>query len=248
MPTIKEKQDMKRIRLLGLALIAVFAFGALGASSALAEGPTITPAGTEAEPVKFEAPSNGETALETEGKAKLNCLTALGKGSFTTANSGTVLSDFEGCLEPSTLAKCNSPNDNAGVILALLNIKIVDVLPTGTLDLGVWLEPKEETPGTGDLTFKYSLLKTTIFGAVVGVADNAAGITDEPGPRQRIQRVMESGKKQTGDRRMHGTERAVRDETDRPSVQRRLRRGIIRRVMARDVQIHKRGDVHLLTR
>src|ERR1700759_3374108 len=55
----KEKNEMKRIRLLGLALIALIALGAYASASAFAEDPTILPVPTAGEPASFTAESTG---------------------------------------------------------------------------------------------------------------------------------------------------------------------------------------------
>ena len=185
---------MKRIRLIGLTLIAVLALGALAASSASAEGPEISPAGTKEAPIKFEGINNGNTVLESTLGTKVTCKVAKAKGEFSSANLGLVLIDFEGC--ESGGAKCNSPKDNAGVILVLLNMHLVDVLPTGTLDLGVWLEPKEELPGTGDLHFTCgAILTSVILGSVIGVADNLAGELLTNGAKGKEFKVLWKGAK-----------------------------------------------------
>jgi hypothetical protein len=169
---IKEKQNMKRIRLLGIALIAVFSLGALVASSAMAEV-SILPTPTAEKPAKFTGESTGtETLLESSAGTKVKCKKATSKGEFTSERAGTGKIDFEEC--ESAGSKCNSPSDATGVILTSGSTQLVDVLPTGTLDLGLWIEAKEAS-GTGNLTFKCGFISVTVSGSVLGVVDNAAG-------------------------------------------------------------------------
>jgi hypothetical protein len=166
---------MKPIRLLGFALIAVFALGTLGVSSAMAEesAPTILPTPTSTSPAKFTEESTGaETVLESSGGTKVKCKKAKSTGEFTSQRLGTGKIDFEEC--ESAGSKCNSPGDATGVVLTSGKLHLVDVLPTGTLDLGLWIEAKEAS-GTGDLTWKCGFITVTFLGSVIGVVDNAAG-------------------------------------------------------------------------
>ena len=165
---------MKRIRLLGLTLIAVFALGALASASAFAEEPTLTnEAGvvpTAGSPQPFAAESPTATELITSAGGKVGCTSALGKGSFTSQDSGEVEIEFKGCTDEG--AKCNS-DGTAGVINVKGPTQLVDVLPTGTLDLGVWIEPKSKAGGT--LKFTCGTIKTEVLGSVIGVVDNKTG-------------------------------------------------------------------------
>jgi len=166
---------MKRIKLLGLALIALIALGAFASAGAFAENPEILPVPTEAKPANFTSEA-GRTDLHSTKDVLVICLKATNTGSFTTQDSGLVLIDFTECKSEG--ANCNSPGQAAGVILTLGLIQLVDVLPTGTLDLGVVIEPKEEgvEKHAKDLTFKCGgILSAVILGSVIGVVDNSAG-------------------------------------------------------------------------
>ena len=173
---------MKRIRLLGLALIAVFALGAFASASAFAEEPELKfesgAVPTAGEPASFTAEGPTESLLESEevsGKfISVKCAKVKGKGAFTTQDKGTVEIDCEG-FKNSEGQKCNSPGDAAGVILLKGETQLVDVLPSGTLDLGIWIEPKNAA-GTGDLEFICGGVVTVkLLGSVIGVIDNTAG-------------------------------------------------------------------------
>jgi hypothetical protein len=171
-PTIKGA-DMKRIRLLGLTLIALIALGAFASANAFAELPEILPVPTAANPAKFTSEAPTEAKLITTKDNEVKCKKAKNKGEFTSQDAGTVLIEFEGC-EAFSLP-CNSEGDKAGVILLKGAMQLVDVLPTGTLDLGIWIEPKNAA-GTKDLSFTCGGIFTiTVLGSVIGVIDNAKG-------------------------------------------------------------------------
>lgn len=164
---------MKRIRLMGLALLALFALGILVASSASAELPEILPVPTVEKPAKFTSEA-GEVELETTVGTRVTCKKAKNKGEFDTQDEGFVLVDFEGCKDEG--ANCNSPGDAAGVILTFGNMEAVDILPGGVLRLGLWIEPEEEEK-IADLTFTCGVVKVTMLGSVIGAVENAAGGT-----------------------------------------------------------------------
>ena len=174
---------MKRIKLMGLALIAVFALGAFAAASAFAEEPELkfqngeVPSAIKAAEFTAEAPK--EVVLESEeveGKfISVKCAKAKGKGAFTSQDKGTIEIDFESCKN-SEGQKCNSTGDSAGIILTLGEAQLVDILPSGTLDLGIYINPENKT-GTGDLEFLCGGLVTVkILGnGLIGAIDNSAG-------------------------------------------------------------------------
>jgi hypothetical protein len=171
-PNDQEMHNMKRIRQLSLALIAVFALSALAASSAMAESPTILPTPTPTAPAKFTEATTGSWSLESSGGTKLACEHATAKGEFTGERTGNATIDYEGCFGGGI--KCNSPGDAAGVILTAGSAELVDVLPTGALDLGIWIEAHEAS-STKDLTLKCGIIAATMLGASIGVFDNAKG-------------------------------------------------------------------------
>jgi hypothetical protein len=89
---------MKRLRIIGLSLLALFALGALLASSASAvEG--VLPLNVKTFTLL------GKTAqLETHNKEKIKCKIAQGGGAFTSDHHGTVLLDFLECESQGFLA------------------------------------------------------------------------------------------------------------------------------------------------
>jgi hypothetical protein len=190
---------MKRIRLMGLMLIALFALGAFASASAFAENPTLLNSTgevpTAAKPIKFESKSTAgtETILTgTKGK-EIVCSGATNKGEFTSQDAGTVLIIFKGCesgLKSGVL--CTGVEDKtAGEILTKLNAQLVDVLISGTLDLGIWLEPKNDA-GTADVEFLCGgVLTAKILGSLIGVIDNKGGtlLTAKEGEEGKVEEV-----------------------------------------------------------
>jgi hypothetical protein len=156
---------MKRIKLLGLALLAVFAMGAIAAQGAMAETePTILPSTF---PIEFTSESKGSASLVGAG-GTVTCPSATNKGSFTSANGGTISIDFKGCKKESTA--CTGAGEATEVILTSGNFQLVDVLPSGTLELGIKVEPKEGTENK--VTFKCGFITVVVLGSVIGLAEN----------------------------------------------------------------------------
>jgi hypothetical protein len=165
---------MKRIRLMGLALIAIFALAALASASAFAENPEILPVPTAANPAKFTSTA-GKTELHTTKDVKTVCQKAKNKGQFTSQDLGTVDITFEECTTEEGKVTCKSPGQATGVILVEGEMDLVDVLPTGTLDLGVAITPHQDGNVNEMLSYTCGLIKALILGTVIGVVDNAAG-------------------------------------------------------------------------
>jgi hypothetical protein len=167
---------MKHVKLLGLALLALFALSAVASSVAMAN-PTILPEPTEKESLKFTAKTKAGTTplLENSGKKnepKVLCEKAEASGAFTSADHGNVTIKFSECKEPVSKAKCKS-GATAGVIELEGLIELVDVLPSSVLELGLWLEPfalggeaKKE-----DLKFSCGVLNVTVLGSLIALVD-----------------------------------------------------------------------------
>lgn len=131
---------MKRIKLLGIALMAVFALGVIAAASASAAEPTkVLPEPTVKEPLKFTS-KGGKGTLLTVGNNEVVCQSATDKGEFTSPNLGPVTVLFEGCKAKVPIigtAPCKGEGDNKETILfkgeghywlALLSEKLVAAL------------------------------------------------------------------------------------------------------------------------
>jgi hypothetical protein len=104
---------MKRLNLIGLALLAVFAFGAFAASSAFAL-PELLP---------LQATWTGKNdaanpTLETLAKEKIVCTAATAEGTQTSDTLGLFHISFTGC-KAAGVFNCNSLGDASGTILTL---------------------------------------------------------------------------------------------------------------------------------
>ena len=163
---------MKRIRLMGLALIAIFALGAFASASAFAENPEILPVPTKEVPLTFTGTSTEAVLQATKEANKVKCAKNKDTGEFTTQDAGKVSIDFEGCETKG--ASCTSPGDAKGVILVEGVTELVDVLPTATLDLGILITPT--AIGGGVLKFECSGVFTVeVKNSLIGVVDNTKG-------------------------------------------------------------------------
>jgi hypothetical protein len=102
---------MKRIRIVGLCLVAAFALSAIVATSAMAAKHE------NKGPIKYKS-SSGIAFLEIEGGGKVECKTSTAAGEITSATAGTVTATFVGC---ETLEKkCASAGQTAGTIVTNL--------------------------------------------------------------------------------------------------------------------------------
>lgn len=108
---------MKRFRLLGLALLAVLALGAVMSASAFAL-PELLP--VKAGGSQFKGKSDGANlSFESASKEKLECTAAPMEGAQTNDTSGTFHFTLTGCKAQPLGVQCNSLGDAAGSILVL---------------------------------------------------------------------------------------------------------------------------------
>jgi hypothetical protein len=112
---------MKRFRLLGLALLAVFALGALIATSASAALPELLPV---VKGTIWTGKSVGEPVLETLSELTIKCKAATMDGEQLTDTLGHYHIHFAECQ--AATGKCNNVGDLPGVILALGEYHFVD--------------------------------------------------------------------------------------------------------------------------
>jgi hypothetical protein len=126
---------MKRFRLLGLALLAVFALGALMAASASAALPELL--GNQAFPKSWTGKSVGTTELLTVGGAAvISCNAATADGEQLTDTLGDYHLHFTECKLVGA-GPCSSEGDNSGVILTLGEYHYVDDFLGTPATLGV---------------------------------------------------------------------------------------------------------------
>jgi hypothetical protein len=111
---------MQRLKLLGLALVAVFALSAAVTAVASADNATysILPEGTVAIPLNFEAIS-GAGKFETLSKKVIQCASDKATAKATSERLGTFRIEFKECEEPSLKVKCADLNhvDAEGIIV-----------------------------------------------------------------------------------------------------------------------------------
>jgi hypothetical protein len=166
---------MRKIKVLGLAIVAVFALGAMLASTAFAL-PSFLPgtAGTT-----WTGSAVGETELQsTSALAAVKCKTASAEGSFTNNAEGPFHIDFKECTAAG--GKCTGAGESSGVILALGTDHLVwDALTTLSAAILFSIEPsvhftctvlgvellvlvsgsvlcKIKTPGTKKATYEFA--------------------------------------------------------------------------------------------
>jgi hypothetical protein len=131
---------MKRLRIIGFSLLALFALGALLASSASAvEGvlplnvKTFTLLGTNA-------------ALETHEKEQIKCATAGGSGTFENDHHGTATLDFNGCEIagfPAFSLGEKEPKTVAEALILVPVLFLICLINSAALTFGIWVELKE---------------------------------------------------------------------------------------------------------
>jgi hypothetical protein len=172
---------MRQIKLLGLALLATFAFAAIAANIAQAEEAGVPliylPSGrnpTAREPATFEAESQERTKPKLEtARSTITCEANTARGEFTSGRHGTTTIEFTGC--EAIGVKCGSLGDAAGTILVGGPATLVDLEIGGRLVLGVLItlerELHLECPSAGVLI----LIKRAVIGVFVGLPEPAAG-------------------------------------------------------------------------
>jgi hypothetical protein len=150
---------MKRFRLIGLALVAVFALGAMLSASAFALPqflPIVEPNNT------FNGTAVGSAILENSAGTDVTCTAGKGNGGFETDTLGTFHIIFENCS--SSGVKCTTEGDTTGLILSEGSFHFVyDTLGTGeTLGVAILFLPKET-----DFTCLGGLLNNKVKGTVL---------------------------------------------------------------------------------
>lgn len=161
---------MQRLKLLGLALIALVALSAIGASSALAlENPELLPNPTAAAPAVFSIKS-GAGELQSS-LANIKCKADTAKATFTSAREGTTTIDFTGCTVGGE--ECHSLGDSSGTILVNnAKITLVDVLLGGTtLGLGLLVQLTNEVHIECKGIVGLVLVKNAVIGEFLSVAN-----------------------------------------------------------------------------
>jgi len=136
---------MKKLGLIGAALVAMLALSALVFAPVSSAGlPELLPTG------RWTGESDNSTEgplLETLAGTKVKCVKAKAEGRDETDTLGLFHIDFEGCEQTALRAKCNSTGDREGIILSLGTYHhVYDVLGTGeALGVAVLFLPAEVT-------------------------------------------------------------------------------------------------------
>jgi hypothetical protein len=154
---------MKRLRILGLSLLALFALGVIAANVALGEEGVLPPS-------NFTI-AGGPQTLENLNNEKIVCEKVKGTGvplpekepDRDSHSTGTL--DFEGCKVPALGVPANSLGDKAGTILAAV-LYLLCLFGAGTkLDWGVLVAAKE-LPFHIEVPLAFSLI--LVKGAIIG--------------------------------------------------------------------------------
>jgi len=166
---------MKRLRILGLSLLALFALGAIAANAALAEEGVL-------EPQNFSI-KGGAQKLENLNKESITCTSVTGNGvplpagekDRDTHSTGTLT--FTGCTSGGFAA--NTLGDVAGTILSEV-LYLLCLLNSATLDWGVLIEPKPQPVHIEVPALKILIL---VKGAIIGdLLTKLAGVLLEGQP------------------------------------------------------------------
>lgn len=119
---------MRRVKILGIAMLAMLAISALAASASLAATPEFLPEATAGNPITFKSETVKGThpVLETLAGTKVECEKATNTGSITGLKAGTVKITFEKCKELTAGSQCTGLSDTtAGNITTEGNLDLV---------------------------------------------------------------------------------------------------------------------------
>ncbi|MGH2864524.1 MAG: hypothetical protein ACRDJX_04660 [Solirubrobacteraceae bacterium] len=132
------KEIMKRIKIIGLALVAVFALSAVVAASASAALPEFVPGAAK---TKFTSKS-GESFLEAS-KQVIKCKSDTNKGELvgTTKKEDTVTVTFLGCESLTLKAKCQNTTTKGKIVTNLL-VSLLGYINAAKKEVGLSLSPK----------------------------------------------------------------------------------------------------------
>lgn len=131
---------MKRFKVLGLALLAVFAFAAVLSASASALPQLL---GWEETPTYSGENTAPKPKLETNKKETITCASATASGTQSSDTAGTFDIHFKTC--ESSGFKCNTAGDETGIILAKGTFSYVFDALGAELGVAILFEPEEQT-------------------------------------------------------------------------------------------------------
>jgi hypothetical protein len=164
---------MQRLKLLGVALMAIFALSAIAATTAaFAENPLILPEPTATKPLTFTGAA-GLGTLETTKGALIECKKETNSGSFTTGRTGTITIDYEEChaiISGVGEIACHSLGDKTTSILTGGTISVIDQ------DIGGKLMPGVLVTLTSLLHIECALgVLILVLGSVIGLITKING-------------------------------------------------------------------------
>jgi hypothetical protein len=158
---------MKRFRIVGLCLMAVFAFSAIAASAASAALPEWL--GTF--PTPFTS-HGGEAILKVGTVSKVKCASTTNTGSITGPKLGTVLVNFTGCKLSGSFP-CNSPGAGTEEIMTFTLDMTLGYITKSTKDVGVALKglggAEKNLLAEFECNDEGALLPARVKGSVIGL-------------------------------------------------------------------------------
>jgi hypothetical protein len=166
------RRTMKRIKLLGLTVVAVFAFSAVAvasASAALPELVGVTSKGTVGGTIEGASKAETKTVLETKNGSKVTCNTAKstgGKATNTKESTGNKVT-FTGCVESIFGGKCENTATAGEIVTNTLKGVIGYVEGSAKKEVGLELTP-ESTAQFVTFECTGGFAKIEVKGAVIG--------------------------------------------------------------------------------
>lgn len=157
---------MRRSRMLGCLLTAVFTVGLVIAASATAEELGLLPEGTAAEPLVANG-TVGAAVYETLAGSSISCTSAEILTSWTSHTTGLFHLHLKGCK--SAGGSCSTAGDASGVILALGTIRLVYDKITEGLGAGVLFAFEEVHATCGELIKVLVLLRGSLLCLVLPI-------------------------------------------------------------------------------
>jgi hypothetical protein len=169
---------MERIRVIGLALVAAFAFSAIGAAAAQAELPEYSVPG--AFPKEFLSAVTGEGKLVTVGGREIKCANGgAGEGKIVNAKEANkTVVRFKGCTAKGPFGEkvpCKSTGAATEEIVTKLLDSLLVYLKLLEKPVGVVLLPEESGGLFAEFKCEAGLVKETIKvkGTTIGEVDSA---------------------------------------------------------------------------
>jgi hypothetical protein len=183
----------KRIRTIGLCVIAAFALVALFAATAQAKH-------ENKGPIKFTSASTSAPSFEMEGAEEVTCTSETAAGEITTATSGRLKPVFVGCATEGK--QCQSAGQAEGTVVTEELATETGYINRANGEVGTDFKPaagefyaKLDCPGTPDI---FIAIKESVIGSLPAnvIATSSESVLKGALARQEIER-FESGPKDT---------------------------------------------------